>query len=155
MKGREKYHFLLILCFLVYIGVLFYFTILSEAYGRTESHSEYRYNLKLFDTILLYVKYKNLVGMKAVILNLLGNVAAFMPFGFFIPILRKKPAGALLVVCLSFDLSLLIEIMQLIFKVGTFDVDDLFLNTLGGLAGYLCLKLLQRLNRKWLDKDRK
>lgn len=145
MKGKEKYHFLLVLCFIVYIGVLFYYTILSEAYGRTEVHLEYRYNLKLFDTILLYVKYKNLLGMKAVIINLLGNVAAFMPFGFCVPLMKKKPVGALLILLLSFDLSLLIEVMQLIFKVGTFDVDDLFLNTIGGLAGYICLRLGQKL----------
>ena len=37
----------------------------------------------------------------------------------------------------SFELSLLVELLQLVFKVGSFDVDDLFLNTIGGLLGYL------------------
>lgn len=147
MKAKEKYHFLLVLSFIAYIGVLFYVTILSESYGRTEIHAEYRYNLKLFDTILLYVRYKNLVGMKAVIINLLGNVAAFMPFGFLVPLLRKKPVGAFLILLLSFDLSMLIEVMQLIFKVGSFDVDDLLLNTIGGLVGFLCWKFGQRVVR--------
>lgn len=154
MKAKDKYHFLLVLSFIAYMGVLFYFTILSESYGRTESHSEYRYNLKLFDTILLYVKYKNLVGMKAVIINLLGNIAAFMPFGFLVPILRKKPVGVFLILLLSFDLSMLIEVMQLIFKVGSFDVDDLLLNTIGGLVGFLCWKIGQRIvKQKVLDKE--
>ncbi|WP_235388896.1 VanZ family protein, partial [Enterocloster clostridioformis] len=33
--------------------------------------------------------------------------------------------------------------MQLVFKVGSFDVDDMFLNTLGAAAGYLCYRLVQ------------
>ena len=32
------------------------------------------------------------------------------------------------------------ELLQLVFKVGSFDVDDLFLNTIGGLLGYLVYK---------------
>ena len=152
MKAKDKYHFLLMLSFIAYIGILFYFRILAEAYGRTESHAEYRYNLKLFDTILLYVKYKNLVGMKAVIINILGNIAAFMPFGLLVPILRKKPVGAFLILLLSFDFSMLIEVMQLIFKVGSFDVDDLFLNTIGGLAGFICWKFGQRIAKQKVDR---
>ena len=37
-------------------------------------------------------------------------------------------------------LSLLVELLQLVFKVGSFDVDDLLLNTIGGLLGYLVYK---------------
>ena len=37
----------------------------------------------------------------------------------------------------SFELSLLVELLQLVFKVGSFDVDDLLLNTIGGLLGYI------------------
>ena len=36
--------------------------------------------------------------------------------------------------------SLLVELLQLVFKVGSFDVDDLLLNTIGGLLGYLVYK---------------
>ena len=37
----------------------------------------------------------------------------------------------------TFGLSLAIELIQLVSKVGSFDVDDLMLNTLGGVLGYL------------------
>ena len=37
---------------------------------------------------------------------------------------------------LSFEISAVVEISQLIFRVGSFDVDDMILNTLGGLLGY-------------------
>jgi len=33
-----------------------------------------------------------------------------------------------------------IESAQLITKVGAFDVDDIFLNTLGGALGYIAMK---------------
>lgn len=37
----------------------------------------------------------------------------------------------------------MLETLQLVFKVGSFDVDDMFLNTLGAAAGYLCYRLVQ------------
>ena len=41
----------------------------------------------------------------------------------------------------TFGLSLAIELIQLVSKVGSFDVDDLMLNTLGGVLGYLTFVL--------------
>ncbi len=38
----------------------------------------------------------------------------------------------------GFTWSLILETLQLIFKVGSFDVDDLFLNTLGAAFGFGC-----------------
>lgn len=37
----------------------------------------------------------------------------------------------------SFALSLTIETIQLVCKIGCFDVDDLLLNTIGGILGYV------------------
>ena len=37
----------------------------------------------------------------------------------------------------SFGLSLCVEIFQLLTKVGSFDVDDILLNTIGGVAGHI------------------
>jgi glycopeptide antibiotics resistance protein len=38
-------------------------------------------------------------------------------------------------------------VVQLIFKIGCFDVDDLLLNTVGGLVGYVIFY--------WMDGSRK
>lgn len=69
--------------------------------------------------------------------NLLGNIIAFMPFGFLLPILsdRMKKIKSMLVA--SFILSLSFEVIQLVTGLGEFDVDDILLNILGGLLGYL------------------
>ncbi len=42
----------------------------------------------------------------------------------------------------SFALSCSIEIFQLLFRVGTFQLSDLFFNTLGGLIGFYIYKII-------------
>ncbi|AJD89630.1 hypothetical protein JMA_03130 [Jeotgalibacillus malaysiensis] len=74
--------------------------------------------------------------------NLAGNVIGFMPFGFLLPLLLEKFQSFKKVVIATFLLSFGYELIQSIFRLGSFDVDDLLLNTLGGGAGYLILKLL-------------
>ena len=82
--------------------------------------------------------------MKAVLLNILGNVAAFLPFGFFLPVFSGRCKKFWRTAFYSFELSLLVELLQLVFRVGSFDVDDLLLNTLGGMAGYGLYRLFVR-----------
>ena len=43
----------------------------------------------------------------------------------------------------SFELSLLVELIQLVTKVGSFDVDDIILNTIGGAIGYIVYKVVR------------
>ena len=47
--------------------------------------------------------------------------------------------------CMGFMVSLLVETVQLITKVGCFDVDDLFLNTVGVMLGYLCYYISKKM----------
>jgi len=50
------------------------------------------------------------------------------------------------VLVLSFLLSLGYEVTQLLTGIGIFDVDDLMLNTLGGIMGYVVYMLMLILN---------
>ena len=81
-------------------------------------------------------------------LNLAGNVIGFLPFGFFLPILSRRLRNGAVVTALGFGLSLLEESIQLVFKVGCFDVDDLILNTLGAAIGYMLFAVCNYLRRK-------
>lgn len=122
--------------FFSYLLMLTYFMFFSDGFGRSE-YTEYRYNLTLFKEIRRFYTYRELLGMKAFLINTVGNVVCFMPFGFILPIiteLGKKWYNTLL---LSFLMTLSIETIQLVFRVGSFDVDDMFLNTAGGAAGYI------------------
>lgn len=75
--------------------------------------------------------------------NLIGNVAIFVPFGLFIGImLQKKGISALTALIYSLLMSLLLESAQLLLRIGQFDVDDLLLNTFGGLVGYFIFSVI-------------
>lgn len=66
-------------------------------------------------------------------MNLYGNIAIFIPTGILISLMVKKRWSFSIVI--SFGISLLLESMQLILAMGSFDVDDLILNTAGGMIG--------------------
>ena len=132
-----------VVLFFIYFVILFYFLFFSEEMGRTYSEREYHYNLVPFHEIKRFIQYYKVLGMPAVLLNLLGNVAAFVPFGFFLPVFAERCRKFLNTVFYSFELSLLVELIQLITKVGSFDVDDIILNTIGGAIGYIVYKMVR------------
>jgi glycopeptide antibiotics resistance protein len=115
----------------------------SETLDRTMINDNYRYNLILFKEIERFWNMRYTYGWHITIVNLLGNVICFMPFGFLLPTISRKRIfkNFLSVTLLTFMFSLCIETAQLLMKVGAFDVDDLFLNTIGGFLGYILMKL--------------
>ncbi len=133
--------------FLCYIGALVYFTFFAEEYGRAGT-GRFQYNLVLFQEITRYIRYRAILGTDVVILNLAGNIVAFAPFGFLLPLLSVKERRMIMILLLSFELSLVIEVVQLFTGRGSFDVDDLLLNTLGGMLGYGCYCLFARMSRE-------
>lgn len=74
-------------------------------------------------------------------LNFFGNILMFIPLGFLLPVLSRRfqKVGNAVLVCAG--TSLTIEILQLFLTRGT-DIDDLILNTLGGLIGFLAAMML-------------
>ena len=126
------------LLFILYVLLLVYFLFFSEEYGRvTAEERVYRYNLVPFVEIRRFWIYRKQLGMFALITNLFGNVIGFIPYGFILPVIAS-----------GFSLSLLVETVQLIAKVGCFDVDDLILNTLGAAIGYMLFVVCNYLRRK-------
>lgn len=136
--------------FVIYFIVLFYFLFFSEEMGRTYSERAYHYNLVPLKEIGRFLKYWRVLGTKAVLLNIVGNVVAFLPFGIFLPIFSARCRKLWRTMYYSFELSLLVELLQLISKVGSFDVDDLLLNTLGGVLGFLVYRFVMCI---WKGKD--
>ena len=136
-KKSEWHRILAFIAVLAYFVVLFYFLFFSEELGRTYSERTYHYNLVPFHEIRRFIVYRHTLGWKAVVLNLFGNVLAFVPFGFFLPVHSVRCRKFWCTVLYSFELSLSVEVLQLICKVGSFDVDDLLLNTVGGCLGFL------------------
>lgn len=121
--------------FYIYILLLSYFLFFSERYGRDLITQQY--NLQLFKEIKRFIKYRQQIGMEGFIVNICGNVIAFMPYGFFLPLLNRAYRKFHIIVILSILFSLIIETAQLLLKVGVFDVDDILMNSLGGVLGYV------------------
>lgn len=139
--------------FVVYILFLLYFLIFSDWYGRSGVMENYHYNLTPFCEIRRFWEYREKLGVWSVI-NLLGNVLVFVPFGFFKPMASKKRSFMGTV----FDgifLSLVVEVFQLFSKVGRFDVDDLILNTSGVILGYLIFGVCNAMRRRYGAKRKR
>ena len=136
MKGKKE-RIISIIIFVIYIIALFYFLFFAESMGRTTRGDEYHYNLQPLFEIKRIWRSSHILGMKYVILNFAGNVIAFIPFGYLLPKMVKKKPRLFHTVLFSFEFSLLVELTQLISRTGSFDVDDLILNTFGGLIGYI------------------
>lgn len=140
--------------FISYVGFLIYFLFLAEWYGRTEISEEYRYNLELFKEIRRFITYREQLGMFVVAANLLGNILIFVPYGFFVSMAGRR-RGFFKTFFFSMFLSLAVETVQLITRVGSFDVDDILLNTVGGVLGYIVFVLCNGVRRKHNDRIRK
>lgn len=80
----------------------------------------------------------------AILVNFPGNIIMFLPFGFFSGLLMDKPRWWKSALA-TFGVSLFIESFQLLVSRGT-DVDDLILNTVGGLLGHGCYLLLRKVD---------
>lgn len=72
--------------------------------------------------------------------NIIANILVFIPLGFFVSNKNSKNVFKTLAICLSVIFS--IECIQLLFKIGFFDVDDIILNFIGSLIGMGINKIL-------------
>jgi glycopeptide antibiotics resistance protein len=99
------------------------------------------------------------------LVNLFGNIIAFMPIGLLAPLVVRSSSssfsssfsGSFSVSCsgsssfswqkalvLGVATGLSFEVMEVVFRVGIFDVDDVILNTLGVIAGYGVFVMFKR-----------
>lgn len=158
MDSRKKFRILCLILFVIYVLAIIYFLLLSDIYGRTEVYLDYRYNLIPFLEIKRFIHSAisgGSIHFRDVCINLIGNVVAFVPFGALVRWVRNKKTGAFVAILYTFLFSLCIELVQLVTKVGVFDVDDLILNTLGGAIGYLCYRVLRAIDRRKYENGKK
>ncbi|MCL2495310.1 MAG: VanZ family protein [Oscillospiraceae bacterium] len=87
-------------------------------------------NLVPFRTIAMYLR-----GHPSAVVNLLGNVAVFVPLGFLPPLIWQKWRPFRNILMLSVAFPLFIEFEQHFIGRAS-DIDDLMLNAIGILFGY-------------------
>ena len=80
-------------------------------------------------------------------MEIILNSALFMPLGFLLYLCFGEKLG-LRVVIAGFLLSALIELIQLTFKIGVFEFDDMIGNTVGCLIGAVIGKATRELKKR-------
>ena len=82
--------------------------------------------------------------------QLLLNIAMFVPYGILLPIVSDKMERFLKTAWVVFATTLTIEVVQ--YFIGrSADIDDVIMNLLGGIIGYLLYCVMKRIfgEREW------
>lgn len=125
--NHEKFIFykeFLNLVFIVYVLLLF------QLLTSTEMNTNSGLNIVPFTEIFRYE-----IGSKLFIFNVIGNIVVFVPFGYFVSgyIKANKVSHILFISVIT---SLTVELVQL--QIGrSFDIDDILLNVVGSIIGFL------------------
>lgn len=82
-----------------------------------------------------------------ILINVIGNTAMFIPVGIVWPIVYKKLNTHKKIISAGIGFSLCIEILQLPFYDRVTDIDDLILNSIGFIIGYLLYIMVSRIKR--------
>ena len=121
-----------------YVIGLLYILILFELLTNSEANVGGGYNIMPFSEITRYT-----FGSNLFMLNVIGNILIFIPFGFFVSeyIKPKKIFSPLIIAII---VSVCVEFVQL--HIGrSFDIDDIILNLVGSIIGYLIYAFLNKI----------
>ena len=116
------------------IIVFIYYVILLFNMGMfARYHNIDSYNLIPFKTIIDTFKNGSRYSISIVVF---GNLLVFVPLEYFIIELLKVKKFSINLL-LTFGISFFVDFVQYIFKIGVFDIDDIFLRTLGMMSFYI------------------
>lgn len=73
------------------------------------------------------------------------NIILFVPYTFFYLQALMPSKSIKKAFLLAFSTSMLVELLQLIFWLGAFQLSDLFYNVVGGMIGWLLWHILKRI----------
>ncbi len=143
-KGREV--LLVSTTMYIYLSFVLYFTLMPiiTSLPFIFNHSYTPMNLVPFiDVLNSRGDFARQVGL---------NVIMTIPFGFLMPLVKKRNARLLKVVLYTFLLSLGIELLQpLINGFRSADITDLITNVIGGTIGYVMYLIFRPLTTKILN----
>ncbi len=139
LEGKRNIWLKILLVMLaMYLAHLFYVLLTPTYFFRRFRFSVERVNLVPFLALRDWLAHP---------FNFFGNVLLFMPIGFFEVLLHPadtRRRQLVLTAAASAGISLFVEIAQC-FNYRVPDVDDIVLNTVGGLAGALLCMLQQKI----------
>ena len=153
-RRRELVRAVIWCAFALYIALLLRFTLFDGFFGRTggalpvwsretfRRYAEDSLNLLPLRTVAECVGAAlGGGGLYWGLTNIVGNLGAFLPMGLFLPLLSRRCRRILPFICAAAGVSLFIELAQLALLTGACDVDDLILNVIGALLGWLLMRI--------------
>jgi glycopeptide antibiotics resistance protein len=75
--------------------------------------------------------------------NLIGNIIPFIPLGLLAKLVFRSISWQKALV-LGVVTGLTFEVMEVIFRVGIFDIDDVIMNAFGVMVGYVVFVMFKR-----------
>lgn len=136
------YKEMLMFGFIIYVLCLFYVVTFQDVSWSTSNYVPFK------------EMFRYTIGSRMFFKNVIGNMIMFLPFGFFVAYFLKLNK-ARYILLLSLIVSVTVETIQK--SIGrVFDVDDIILNVIGGLFGFIIFKFIYFLKSKspeFLKKD--
>lgn len=130
---------------LILYGLIMFYLLLGQRLGHP---SESIMQLQPLHTILRFMRvlqHSDQPGLRMhAWINLLGNVAMFVPLGALIPWIWSFWRKFWRHILLMAAIIVVVELLQFVTGLGTCDVDDLILNVVGTTIGYLFWRYLHK-----------
>ena len=127
-----------------YCLVLIYILFLNRGSRSHYSYAQYFQaftNFIPFKTIAEYIQRYSDGYWRLSTVNLLGNLALFVPMGMALPCLSCKLNRFWKVVLCVLGMVVFVEVAQGILRVGSVDIDDVIFNVSGAMIGYGMIKI--------------
>ena len=122
------WYVLLKTCLFALFGIYISYLVALTLSGRSEGSVVEHINLKAFGTMFTNGRFT---------VEAFENIVLFVPLGFMIPFVWKYFRGIFRCLLAGFAISVLIEVSQLASSRGFFDIDDIILNSIGTVLGYV------------------
>lgn len=136
-----------------YLSILFGVYLITLVYcmffgfGRPHLEVEQIYRYSLVPTrIPLWIPNHLSLDILQLWIFSLGNLLAFVPFGLLIPLLFKNHFSTYRSFIFLFVLFIVcMEILQMATYLGSFDSEDIIINTIGATIGFIAYKISERM----------
>lgn len=106
------------------------------------------FNFIPFKTVIHYFNayFDGSINMGTIFINLVGNMILLIPAGILLPIANKKFINILPYTMLVITFLVIVELIQVLTKRGSFDIDDVILNYVGSIipfviSSFVCNKI--------------
>lgn len=150
---KKIIHIVVWITFVFYCLILLKLLFLDMRTQTSYANILHHINLIPFKTIYGYaVKIINdQINTDIVVRNILGNLIAFFPMGCYLPCLFPKIRKFKRVCFVMLGMLVGVELLQLLLRLGSFDIDDIIFNFGGAIVGYgiVCIPVINGLLKKF------